>query len=453
MKASGNKNTANDHGAASLSTPTGALQDEILQLCRETGIESIAKEVGVIKNGEVPALKEYSASSTSFAASLGRGVTASLVTSSSTVNTNKHALKPDSGDEIGGSSSSRKRKKLSQNSSSNSNANSSSNLNSNNSSSNNNINNNTNINSTLSKMTPLPIADVASPAAGGGSSLGISLGGPGANKGLRHFSLKVCQKVESKKTTSYNEVADELVGEFASETSVSPVDQKNIRRRVYDVLNVLMAMNIISKDKKEIHWIGVPTNNDTRQEDELRKEKTQRMERIKKKLDNLTELQAQQISYRNLLTRNAKPDYSSTDAKNRIYLPFIVVNTKSNTVINCEVVSDRSRYFFNFSQPFAIHDDNEILRRMGMGNPNFNNEVNTQTTTPITTTLPPPPPPSSIRTTNNSNSNNNNIVTNIDLSTRLIRDLTSNLSRDLNTDLHINTVGGSPMNVSGTVEL
>ena len=37
-------------------------------------------------------------------------------------------------------------------------------------------------------------------------------------------------------------------------------DQKNIRRRVYDALNVLMAMNIISKDKKEIRWIGLPTN-------------------------------------------------------------------------------------------------------------------------------------------------------------------------------------------------
>lgn len=37
-------------------------------------------------------------------------------------------------------------------------------------------------------------------------------------------------------------------------------DQKNIRRRVYDALNVLMAMNIISKEKKEIKWIGLPSN-------------------------------------------------------------------------------------------------------------------------------------------------------------------------------------------------
>lgn len=35
-------------------------------------------------------------------------------------------------------------------------------------------------------------------------------------------------------------------------------DEKNIRRRVYDALNVLMAMDIISKDKKEIKWKGLP---------------------------------------------------------------------------------------------------------------------------------------------------------------------------------------------------
>ena len=35
-------------------------------------------------------------------------------------------------------------------------------------------------------------------------------------------------------------------------------DEKNIRRRVYDALNVLMAMGIITKEKKEIFWKGLP---------------------------------------------------------------------------------------------------------------------------------------------------------------------------------------------------
>lgn len=37
-------------------------------------------------------------------------------------------------------------------------------------------------------------------------------------------------------------------------------DEKNIRRRVYDALNVLMAMDIIAKEKKNITWRGLPTN-------------------------------------------------------------------------------------------------------------------------------------------------------------------------------------------------
>ena len=61
-------------------------------------------------------------------------------------------------------------------------------------------------------------------------------GGKQGDKGLRHFSMKVCEKVEQKGRTTYNEVADELVMEFANMAAegTSPLDQaydeKNIRR-------------------------------------------------------------------------------------------------------------------------------------------------------------------------------------------------------------------------------
>ena len=48
-------------------------------------------------------------------------------------------------------------------------------------------------------------------------------------KGLRHFSMKVCEKVQKKGTTSYNEVADELVAEFTSAGSVMPTDSVSLR--------------------------------------------------------------------------------------------------------------------------------------------------------------------------------------------------------------------------------
>lgn len=81
--------------------------------------------------------------------------------------------------------------------------------------------------------------------------------GPRRDKGLRSFSLKVCQKVEERDVTTYNQVADELVSEFRLDESVA-FDEKNVRRRIYDALNVLMAMDIITKDKKHIKWKGFP---------------------------------------------------------------------------------------------------------------------------------------------------------------------------------------------------
>ncbi|XP_042676545.1 transcription factor Dp-2 isoform X2 [Centrocercus urophasianus] len=243
-------------------------------------------------------------------------------------------------------------------------------------------------------------------------------------KGLRHFSMKVCEKVQRKGTTSYNEVADELVSEFTNSNSHlaadSAYDQKNIRRRVYDALNVLMAMNIISKEKKEIRWIGLPTNS-AQECQNLEIEKQKRIERIKEKRAQLQELLLQQcaasvchshfvkvllklqalvkigttpspelpslttekkhilgyeiysclrqIAFKNLVQRNQQNEQQNQGppaSNSTIQLPFLIVNTSKRTVIDCSISSDKFEYLFNFDNTFEIHDDSEVLKRMGM---------------------------------------------------------------------------------------
>ncbi|ESO98920.1 hypothetical protein LOTGIDRAFT_114027, partial [Lottia gigantea] len=197
--------------------------------------------------------------------------------------------------------------------------------------------------------------------------------GDKGGKGLRHFSMKVCEKVQRKGVTSYNEVADELVAEFTDPRNMqSPVeqvgyDQKNIRRRVYDALNVLMAMNIISKEKKEIRWIGLPTNS-AQEYQTLEAEKQRRMERIKHKTQQLQELILQQIAFKNLVQRNKDNEMKHGAPANNsaIQLPFIIVNTSKKTVIDCSISNDKDEYLFTFDNTFEIHDDIEVLKRMGM---------------------------------------------------------------------------------------
>ncbi|XP_798717.1 transcription factor Dp-1 [Strongylocentrotus purpuratus] len=194
------------------------------------------------------------------------------------------------------------------------------------------------------------------------------------SKGLRHFSMKVCEKVQQKGITSYNEVAEELVREFSQPahqflpSESHQYDQKNIRRRVYDALNVLMAMNIISKEKKEIKWIGLPTN--SRQEcDKLETEKRKRLDSIRQKKSQLQELLLQQIAFKNLVTRNKRLEdtgASPPTSNSAIHLPYIIVNTSKKTVIDCSISNDKYEYLFNFNDTFQIHDDIEVLKRMGM---------------------------------------------------------------------------------------
>ncbi|XP_068782437.1 transcription factor Dp-1 isoform X3 [Struthio camelus] len=156
-------------------------------------------------------------------------------------------------------------------------------------------------------------------------------------KGLRHFSMKA-------------------------------YDQKNIRRRVYDALNVLMAMNIISKEKKEIKWIGLPTNS-AQECQNLEVEKQRRLERIKQKQSQLQELILQQIAFKNLVQRNRQAEQQANrppPSNSVIHLPFIIVNTSKKTVIDCSISNDKFEYLFNFDNTFEIHDDIEVLKRMGM---------------------------------------------------------------------------------------
>jgi len=190
-------------------------------------------------------------------------------------------------------------------------------------------------------------------------------------KGLRHFSMKVCEKVKKKGSTSYNEVADELVNEMTDPRCQSPsdpqYDQKNIRRRVYDALNVLMAMDIISKEKKEIRWLGLPSNA-VQEAHSLEDEKAERIERIKKKNQTLQDLILQQIAFKNLVERNKEAERTQGRPVDNsfIQLPFIILNTDKQTVIDCSISNDKTEYLFNFDAPFEIHDDMEVLKRMGM---------------------------------------------------------------------------------------
>lgn len=81
-------------------------------------------------------------------------------------------------------------------------------------------------------------------------------------RSLRYCSLQVCEALAQKKAATYNELADQLVESATAEAGtrrqgLSPTECKNIRRRVYDALNVLLALGVLCRDKKNLMWRGL----------------------------------------------------------------------------------------------------------------------------------------------------------------------------------------------------
>ncbi|EDQ93069.1 uncharacterized protein MONBRDRAFT_35664 [Monosiga brevicollis MX1] len=193
-----------------------------------------------------------------------------------------------------------------------------------------------------------------------------------SSRGLKHFATMVCAKVQEKNVTTYSEVADELVVQHQRELQSNPDpnddgEPKNIRRRVYDALNVLMALNIISKDKKCIRWEGLPTNvtQEARTYAATKRKKEEQVQKLKKQLQALV---LQHIAFQNLIKRNQArmQENPSTEEHDSIQLPFVIVSTRQSAVIDCQMAADQSEYFFDFNEPFVIHDDLQVLSQLGL---------------------------------------------------------------------------------------
>lgn len=203
------------------------------------------------------------------------------------------------------------------------------------------------------------------------------LNGPAAKRarlargGLRICAKDVCDKVFEKGRTTYFEVANEIVGDSLG---TGDVDEKNLKRRVYDALNVLMALNIVHKERnkeKTISWVGLPTSGNSEQKSHLQTEKLTLQRRVKHKEGVLKELLLQHVAFKRLLERNRKneDDFEKKHSKAVVQLPFIVVNMSRETKIDCSISEDQFEYHIKFNKCFELHDELEILKLLGLADP------------------------------------------------------------------------------------
>lgn len=78
------------------------------------------------------------------------------------------------------------------------------------------------------------------------------------SRGLKYLSIKVRELVMKKKETSYKDIADQLLREMRKKNTCLENDKEvqNIKRRIYDALNVLVATDIFKKKGKTVVYDG-----------------------------------------------------------------------------------------------------------------------------------------------------------------------------------------------------
>ncbi|CAO3652127.1 unnamed protein product [Cunninghamella echinulata] len=103
-------------------------------------------------------------------------------------------------------------------------------------------------------------------------------------KGLRLFSQHICDIIQYYGKINYHQLVQKLCdtkGIYLTSSKSTTTCYKNIKRRVYDALNVLMAIGIIRKENKYIYWKGYPSvliheNNDYSFDKKIEEEKEEK---------------------------------------------------------------------------------------------------------------------------------------------------------------------------------
>ena len=201
--------------------------------------------------------------------------------------------------------------------------------------------------------------------------------------GLKEISKRVMEIIKQSGQTTYKAISDQIVNEINEK---SAKDEKNIRRRIYDSLNVMKSMKLFHRDKnsKNIMWNydqeydplneienkneGDEKNNEFKEDSkniiELKKA-------IKEKREKCSLLNKELIGLKNVLERNHKED-ANVPENNKLYFPFIVIEFQNNKEpkINIALNENQTKAHLGFDEADAMYGDLDMVSKIG-NHPNF----------------------------------------------------------------------------------
>lgn len=181
---------------------------------------------------------------------------------------------------------------------------------------------------------------------------------PKPNKGLKFLASKVKSIIFSKGFHSYREVTDALVEELEiSELLDRKKEEKNILRRVYDALNVLIAADIVVKSGKKYVWKHSGEDYNELVENRILKKRM----KIEAKRDYFNDIVHKYVATYHLLARN-KERFDQDVIK----IPFVLVATEESpeNFIKVQANPAHTELSVSFRKEIKVLGDLEVLARL-----------------------------------------------------------------------------------------
>lgn len=175
-------------------------------------------------------------------------------------------------------------------------------------------------------------------------------------RGLKAFSAIILSIMHREKTMDYTQVAEAVISLVGT-----TAEDKNIRRRVYDALNVMCAAEVIRKEKKMLYLVDSYICSCSSEKKLPISSLTQIRSRVEEKRKALEETKQRKELLLSLIKRNKENGDTYTE---KLFFPFILMSTQKSTRVDCETNDKRSYFKFIFNNSYRIYEDVYILRKL-----------------------------------------------------------------------------------------
>jgi len=136
-------------------------------------------------------------------------------------------------------------------------------------------------------------------------------------------------------------------------------EEQNVKRRVYDALNVLIAAKVLRKASKIVYFNDSDTDRNYKHEKKCLSKSLQQKEMIiKKKKIQLTNLVEKFVEIKGLIDRNI-----ANQPKAQVKFPFLLIGPAggNNTVVTFEMQPDYMKLLLQSNKEMMVYGDLEVL--------------------------------------------------------------------------------------------